>query len=208
MKSALPPSKVPAREKLLQAALAVIRTQGYSATTVDDLCAAAGVTKGAFFHHFENKEALGIAAADYWSSVTGELFAHAPYHQHADPLDRVLGYLDFRKALLAGKIPEFTCLAGTLVQEVYDSNPAIRDACRRSIFDHAGKVAADLALAKQQRVPKARWTAQSLSLHFQAVLQGAFILSKADQDVERAVESLEHLRRYVQLLFTSPTKGN
>ncbi len=119
-----------------------------------------------------------------------------------------MGYLDFRKALLAGKIPEFTCLAGTLVQEVYDSNPAIRDACRRSIFDHAGKVAADLALAKQQRVPKARWTAQSLSLHFQAVLQGAFILSKADQDVERAVESLEHLRRYVQLLFTSPTKGN
>ena len=51
-----------ARHKLLDAALALIRTKGYAATTVDDICTAAAVTKGAFFHHFKSKEALGIAA--------------------------------------------------------------------------------------------------------------------------------------------------
>ena len=79
-------TKQDARAKLLDAALAVIRRKGYSAATVDELCAAAGVTKGAFFHHFKSKDALGVAAADHWSEMTGALFAAAPYHDHADPL--------------------------------------------------------------------------------------------------------------------------
>jgi TetR/AcrR family transcriptional repressor of nem operon len=72
--------------------------------SVDELCARAGVTKGAFFHYFKSKEALGVAAADHWSEVTGALFAEAPYHDHEDPLARVLGYIDFRRELLGGTV--------------------------------------------------------------------------------------------------------
>ena len=119
----------PARQKLLEAALALIREKGYASTTVDDLCAKARVAKGSFFHHFKEKEALAVAAADYWSEATGAFFAAAPYHRHKDPLDRVLGYIDFRKSILKGEVAEFTCLVGTMVQEVYESHPAIRAAC-------------------------------------------------------------------------------
>jgi TetR/AcrR family transcriptional repressor of nem operon len=86
----------PARQKLLDAALALIREKGYASTTLDDLCAKARVAKGSFFHHFKDKEAIAVAAADYWSERTGALFEAAPYHKHKDPLDRVLGYVDFR----------------------------------------------------------------------------------------------------------------
>ncbi len=48
--------KPSAKDKLLDAAVHVVRQKGYAATSVDDLCKAAGVTKGAFFHHFESKE--------------------------------------------------------------------------------------------------------------------------------------------------------
>ena len=116
-----------ARQKLLNAAFSVIRTKGYTATTVDDLCETAGVAKGSFFHHFKSKEALAVAAADYWSEITGALFAAAPYHNHADPLDRVLGYIDFRKALLTGKVPEYTCLVGTMVM-INSIGEALQDA--------------------------------------------------------------------------------
>ena len=191
-----------ARIKLLDAALNVIRAKGYSATTVDDLCAAAGVTKGAFFHHFASKEALAIAAADYWSEVTGALFADAPYHAHADALDRVLGYIDFRKALLRGSVPEFSCLVGTLVQEVYDTHPAIRAAVDRSISEHAARIETDIAEAMRARGVEGN--AQSLALHTQAVIQGAFILAKAKGGAEVAADSIDHLRRYVELLFANP----
>jgi TetR/AcrR family transcriptional repressor of nem operon len=191
----------PARQKLLDAALAVIREKGYVATTVDDLCARAGVAKGSFFHHFENKEALAVAAANHWSQTTGALFASAPYHAPKDPLDRVLGYIDFRRELLKGDVPDFTCLVGTMVQEIYETNPAIRDACDASISGHAAKLEADIAEAMKLYGVKGDFTPQSLALHTQAVLQGAFILAKAKGGAAIAIESADHLRRYIELLF-------
>jgi TetR/AcrR family transcriptional repressor of nem operon len=191
----------PAREKLLDAAFAVIREKGYAAATVDELCARAGVAKGSFFHHFKEKEALAVAAANHWSETTASLFASAPYHRHKDPLDRVLGYVDFRRAILEGAVPEFTCLVGTMVQEVYDTNPAIRDACDASISGHAQTLEPDIAEAMKSRGIRAKWTAESLALHTQAVLQGAFILAKAKGGADVAIASADHLRRYIELLF-------
>jgi TetR/AcrR family transcriptional repressor of nem operon len=203
---ARPTATPSARTKILQSALSVIRAQGYAATSIDDLCAAAGVTKGAFFHHFKSKEELAVAAADFWSATTGEFFAGAPYHADSDPLRRVLGYLDFRKAILAGDVADFTCLAGTLVQETYASNPSIRAACERSIVEHARKVEADIAAAFAAHEIKPPFTAASLALHMQAVLQGAFVLAKATGNAKIAAESIDHLRRYVELLFSRAAK--
>jgi len=196
-----PVARAGVRQKLLDAALSQIREKGYSSTTVDALCADAGVTKGAFFHHFESKDALAVAAANHWSEITGAFFETAPYHQHADPLDRVLGYLDFRKAILKGEIAEFTCLVGTMVQEVHGTHPDIRAACEASISAHAARLEADIAAAMKRRRLRVPWTAASLALHTQAVLQGAFVLAKARGTAAVAVESIEHLRRYFELLF-------
>src|SRR6516162_11861626 len=93
------------RTRLLDAAMQVIRAKGYSGTTVDDICTTAGLTKGAFFHHFESKEDLAVATATHFSQMAERLFSVAPYRELADPLDRVLGYVDFRTAILAGPVP-------------------------------------------------------------------------------------------------------
>ncbi len=189
------------KTKLLNAALHVIRAKGYSATRVEDVCEAAGLTKGSFFHHFDSKEALALAAAGYWSEGTGAMFASAPYHAPADPLDRLLAYVDFRKALLMGELPDFTCLVGTMVQEVYDTHPAIRDACNRSISEHAATLVPDIEEAIRRRDMNPDWTAESLALYTQATIQGAFILAKAKHNREAAAASIDHLRRYLELLF-------
>jgi len=194
-------SKTSSRELLLMAATDLIRKKGYASTTVDDLCAAAGVSKGTFFHNFSSKEDLGVSVVNRWSEVTGEFFRNAPYHQKKDPLERVLGYVKFRKEILRGDLPEFTCLVGTMVQEVYTSHPEIRDACFHSIFDHAGNIEADLVEAKKLYTPKAKWSPKSLALHTQAVLQGGFVLAKAGGDMKFAAESVDHLEKYIHLLF-------
>jgi TetR/AcrR family transcriptional repressor of nem operon len=189
------------KTKLLNAAVHVIRAKGYCATRIEDICEAADLTKGSFFHHFDSKEGLALAAADYWIEGTGAMFASAPYHAPSDPLDRLLAYVDFRKALLLGEPPAFTCLVGTMVQEVYDTHPAIRDACNRSISEHAATLVPDIEEAIRRRDMHPDWTAESLALYTQATIQGAFILAKAKHNREVAAASIDHLRRYLELLF-------
>jgi TetR/AcrR family transcriptional repressor of nem operon len=197
-------SQHPSRTRILDAALATIRAKGYEATTIDDLCRATNLTKGGFFHHFRDKEDLAVAAAGHFSAMADRHFAAAPYRKVADPLQRVLAYVDFRIAILRGKLPEYTCLLGTMVQEVYETHPAIRQACDRYISAHAADVAADIAQAKDFYCPDAPWSAESLGLYTQAVIQGSFILAKARNGPAIAADCLMHLRRYIELLFDVP----
>jgi TetR/AcrR family transcriptional regulator, transcriptional repressor for nem operon len=200
------------KTKLLDAALYVIRAKGYSATRVEDICEAAGLTKGSFFHHFASKEELAVAAAEHFSAMAEGLFAQAPYRRLDDPLDRLLGYVDFRRAILQGELPQFTCLFGTMVQETYETHPKICAACNRYLSLHVDELESDVAAAMAKYGVRPRlsgdqngeWTARSLAVYTQAVLQGAFILAKAQGGPQVAAECLGHLRRYIELLFHAP----
>jgi AcrR family transcriptional regulator len=105
------------KTKLLDATLKVVRAKGYSATRIEDVCAEAGLTKGSFFHHFKSKEDLALSAVAHWEARTSAAFATAPYHEAADALSRMIAYIEFRKALLTGDLPDFTCFVGTIVQK-------------------------------------------------------------------------------------------
>lgn len=165
------------------------------------------MTKGAYFHHFKSKNALGIAAAENWSAGTSAFFAAAPYHAPDDPLERVLAYVAFRKSIIEGEIAQFSCLVGTMVQEVYATSPAIRAACGSSIFGHAATLEADIEAARVKYGVSGGWTAESLARHTQTVLQGAFVMAKAGNDPALARESLDHLHQYIRLLFGRPEEG-
>ena len=195
------------RTKLLDAARDVIRAHGYAATTVDDICTAAGVTKGSFFHHFPSKEQLGIAAIEQFNQAASAIFGSAPYSALPDPRDRVLGYVDFRASMLSREIAQFTCLLGTLVQEVYATHPELRAACDLGMSGHVADLTRDIEAAKQRYAPDAPWSAESVGYFMQSVLQGAFIFAKAKQNPQVAVESLAHLRCYLETLLGQPRNG-
>ncbi len=200
--SAESPSSAPARQKLLGAAITLIRKNGYAGTSVDDLCKAAGVTKGAFFHHFASKDRLAVAAADHFTSVAAAWFEQAPFLALEDPADRLLGYVDFRLDRLTDDVSTCSCLLGALVQEAYETSPEIRRACFAGIQRQAGGLEADCAEALAARGLSI--DPRSLALHTQAVLQGAFVIAKAAGSIQPAVDSLLHLKRYLALLFDKP----
>lgn len=186
---------------MIAAAHQLVKRQGYAATSVDDICRAARVTKGAFFHHFESKEALAVAAAEGWTARAAPLFSEPPYARLPDPLDRVLGHIDFRASLIAGAAEDYTCFVGTMVQEAHASSAPIRAASDASITAYAERLAEDIAAAIAAHGTVAPVDAIDLAYHVQAVLQGAFVIAKAKDDPAAARASVAHLKRYVAMLF-------
>jgi TetR/AcrR family transcriptional repressor of nem operon len=71
--------------------------------------------------------------------------------------------------------------------------------------EHVADLTRDIEAAKARYAPDAPWSAQSIGYFVQTVLQGAFIFAKAKQDPKVALESLAHLRRYLETILGQPT---
>ena len=188
-----------AKEKLLRAGSELIRRQGFVGTSVDQICEEAGVTKGAFFHHFKSKEALAEECLCQWARQTAAMDETASYQKLTDPAERLLGCMDFYIHLFQEPKLIKSCLAGTTAQEVSETHPELREAANACFIGGARRFRTLVEEAGRARRKKV--DGESLAQLWVATLQGAIILAKASRDHGVIGRSLEHVRRYIVTLL-------
>ena len=193
------------KRKLVDASVKLMRKQGYNATTVDDICSAAGVTKGGFFHYFKSKEDIAQAAVNYFRDKKRKDFEEAPFRKLLDPLDRVYGRLDFVKQNTGGT-GHLTkgCLIGVLAQELAFTHPEFRKACQDSFLLTARDVEKDIAEAKLLHAPQADFNPKDVAMLYVSIVQGSLVLAKTSEENSVLHENIEQFRRYLQGLFGRP----
>ena len=198
VRTTLEPS--PTKEKLLDAAERLMLAKGFVATTLDDICEAAEVTKGSFFHYFESKDQLGREVLERFCA-SGEKMHRAFCGSETDPLKRVYTYID--NAIKMSKNPAMSkgCLLGLFSQELCDTNPQIRTACKKGFDDWAKSFGREVAKAKAACAPQAPFDPQELAEHLIAVMEGSMILGKARRDMSIVGQNLAHFKAYVKSLF-------
>lgn len=188
------------KTRLLDAGQRLMLERGFTATTVDDICAEAGLTKGSFFHYFKSKEDFGEAAlAHYWTS--GQEMLQARSEDVDDPLRRLHAYLDLMIALARDPDVPKSCLFGNFSQEVAPTNERLRDACSSGFAGWADQIAADLAEAQRLYPPAAPFDSRELAEHFIAIYEGSLILAKAKGEGTVLERNIEHFRHYIEALF-------
>jgi TetR/AcrR family transcriptional repressor of nem operon len=190
-------SKSGAKEKLVDAARRLMLSKGYAATTVDEICEEAGLSKGSFYHFFPTKEEIGLAALEAFHQRGQKRLAEGPYASIADPVERVFSFIDHAESVSKDLWSE-GCLLGTFSVDLAETHPAVRKRVSE-LFDKSianmAKVFEPIA-SKNKSGP----SAQELAEHFISLLEGAIVLGKAYDDIKRIPESIREFKRYLQVL--------
>jgi TetR/AcrR family transcriptional regulator, transcriptional repressor for nem operon len=190
-----------ARRKIIAAAQQLMLSKGYAATSLEEICQTAGLTKGSFFHYFNDKQELGRTVLDGFYRQMVAAAGSGPFLKEPDPLKRVYGYVD--SVIAASRHPAFpdACLIGTFTQELSDTHPDFRDQCASYFREWASTFKNLLDAATPRRSPKSRLDTKGLAEHFIAVVEGSLILAKAQQDKTVVGKHLKHFKSYVKGQF-------
>lgn len=191
-----------ARTQLVTSGTKLLMRDGYSATSVDQICQDAGVTKGAFFHHFKSKEELAQACLEQWDRQAAVMTSAAPFQEIKDPLKKLLACIDFVVEVFSNPSTPKSCLAGTTVQEVSETHPALRDAanaCFVGVQDRFRQMLDAACKSEGKKLDTA-----SLATLWITTLQGSLLVYKASQDPTVIRQNMQHFRQYIESLFRGP----
>jgi TetR/AcrR family transcriptional regulator, transcriptional repressor for nem operon len=168
------------RERLLQAAFQEMHLSGFRSADVNAILAAAGVTKGALYHHFDNKEALGYAVAD-------EIIASKVHRKWVQPLRNAGNPIDvliriFESESLKREDVQRGCYLLNLSQEMSGIDEGFRRRTARVYQDWHDAMAEALREGQKRQVVRSNINANETAMFLLAAWEGYAVLAKNSRD--------------------------
>jgi len=188
------------KRKLVDATLRLMLQQGFAATTVDQICVEAQLTKGSFFHHFESKEAIGLAAVDAWAAFGTDLYSAAWKDPELDPLEQLHRIFEILIGFNLRDEP-CLCMVGMMSQEMALKNPMMRAVCERHLIVWTEMVARMLSAAKALHPPVIDFDPKAVAWFLNSLWQGSMLIGKTRQSPEMVIANIRQARFYVDSLF-------
>ncbi len=191
----LPPKKA----ALLEAAMWLSMEKGFSATTIDDMCTKASVTKGSFFHYFKTKEDMGEALLLYYEQYRLQPFADMA--TVADLRERFNAYIDLTAEFYSDPLRGSACLVAVFTQEYSETVPRFQQLVEVHFNRWQKRIEFVLRPLLSKHAPHLADQSGAIAQHFITVLQGALLLAKAHQDYRIVSHQLMMFKQYFALLL-------
>lgn len=193
------------RERILDAAQDLILDHGYGSTTVDAVVTRAGITKGAFFHHFGSKSELARALVERYALMDRQLLEHHLDRARklaSDPLQQALiliGLYEEEFEALAEPFPG--CLFASYIYENKLFDAETLAVLRESTLMWRAVMKEMLEKVAAVHPPRAPVDLESLADLFYALTEGSYIMTKTLGDKTLLARHARHLKIYLELLF-------
>jgi len=191
---------------LLQAAFEEVYKSGFQSADLDAVLEKAGVTKGALYYHFENKEALGYAVVEeIITAITREKWL-IPL-QHADnTIDALAGIV--RSTSVKSEHVRGGCPLNNLAQEMSPLDEGFRKRLAKVFSDWLDGVASALRDGQKRGQVRPDIDAHETATFFIAAYEGYISLAKNSQDAQVLRSGQKRLVRYLESLRPLTSKGD
>lgn len=188
-------------------AQALILEKGFGSATVDSIIEQAGVSKGAFFHYFSNKNELGHALVQRYAredlDQLDETLARAE-RLSDDPLQQLLIFVKlFEEHAESLEEPYPGCLFASYLHQSGLFDEEILDIIRQWMLTWRSRLADKLQEVVQKHPPARQIDIESLADELLVTFEGAFVLSQSLKDPQVVARQLSHYHTYLQLLFNN-----
>lgn len=173
------------RKRILEAAFQAIHRHGYQGTRLDDIIKATGLTKGALYHHFPNKQALGYAVVDeIVAGMIDEMWL-APLRETGDPLGTLVRTISQLEAAAGEQLITLGCPLNNLAQEMSALDEGFRQRLNQLFqrWQEGLRDALDRAVRLGQ-IP-AQTDTSAAATFIVAALEGCIGMAKNAQDMHR-----------------------
>lgn len=195
------------RERLLDAAQALVMAQGFAGTSIDDILRETGLTKGAFFHHFKGKADLARELVRRYALGDLEMFREFDRRSQAasdDPLKQMIEYLRlFETYIDKSTDPAPGCMYAVYTYESRQFDPDVLDLVSDTLRQWTSIYVRKFQEVIDRYPPALPVTARQLAEMIVSVIEGGLILERAHGDPGTTRRQSEQFRNYLSLLFPS-----
>lgn len=185
------------RTRLLDVAFAEIYTHGYQGLRVDALLEKAGLTKGAFYHHFPSKQALGLAVIDEVLAGMADLIWGQHLLQHDDPIEGIEASVAFALGMLGERCTTLGCPINNLAQEMSGLDEAFRERLDGVFRGIIANIATALKRGQKRGLVRSDLDAEAAATFILASVEGAIGLAKSARSGAVLDTAMSEARRYL-----------
>jgi TetR/AcrR family transcriptional regulator, transcriptional repressor for nem operon len=186
------------RERLLQAAFQEIHRSGYRGTDLDTILRTARVTKGAMYHHFENKEALGYAVVDEIIAGLGQEKWWSPLKNAENPIDALIGII--QSVSLRRSDVRCGCALNNLSQEMSPLDEGFRKRTAKLFWKWQNAIAGALRNGKKRGMVRSDINPEEMASFVIATYEGYISLAKSHQNVAVLQDGQEAMISFLETL--------
>ena len=206
----MPRSGEKTRERIVDAAQALVYRHGFAATSVDKVIEGAEITKGAFFYHFKSKADLGRALIQRYADrdlAHLERILARTEKLSSDPRQQALIFIGLLQEVyeaLPDPVPG--CLFTSYLYEPAEYPDDVAEIAKRTLEHWRDRVADKLRQAAVGGMG-GRATPEGLATTLVALIEGGFVLAKAQGDVRVLIDLLGQFRAQLEELLTTRDAG-
>lgn len=193
------------RERLLDIAERHFLSDGFLATSIDDMIKEAGITKGGFFYHFDGKNALASALLQRYQKEDALLFSglfERAEELTDDPLQQMLVFVKLLAEMMAN-LEELHpgCLVASFTYETHHVNQQVRDITAAIVKDWRRLFKTQLDKINACYTPNSETNSDDLADMLSTIIEGGIIVSRALNDPAILIKQLMEYRTYLGLLY-------